>query len=519
MRRALVALIAAALAAAVLPAASMAAPVAVASKHMEWVAGLPTLTGSSMGFFEREVDGAVRRYAAVGVMGYGVELVDITDPSSPTTVGRHISPGVSYHTDVHVNTARDILVMNVDRVPLTNVGLSVNQGLGPGVEFVDIADLSAPETLGVVPGLEGPHKLALIGDDHVYTTLPTYIIDYTDAEQPENLGYAEPFLCGHGISVDPTDPTIAYVAGCQPRNFYVVDVSDPARPRIRSEHQDVDIQTPHDAIVTADSSVLAISDLRGDYFNTQCPGGGIHFFDIGGDHIVGASPDNPRKLGTWFAPYTGARNDPNASDPHGSCTLHGFQLNPERLLLTSSNYMAGGWLVDVAAQTAPEGFYEEYRAEPGTGLGPTSWANTMGNWLSPGDLSFYLRWAPFDDPVYERTVFSISPTQGFEVLRYTGPLPEKISDLTVERSAPDGAVSGRLGRYPLLTDQGRTSKPLAGEQVSVSSGGTTVEAATDAAGRFVADLSLGSGSHQVEVTWEGDEDFRAESRTATVVSP
>jgi hypothetical protein len=71
------------LVAVLLPAATGAAPVAVQSKNFEHQAVLPSLTGASMSFFERRAaGGAVRRYAAVGVMGYGVEFVDITTPTA-----------------------------------------------------------------------------------------------------------------------------------------------------------------------------------------------------------------------------------------------------------------------------------------------------------------------------------------------------------------------------------------------------------------------------------------------------
>lgn len=494
---------------ALLPAgAGGAAPVAMTSLNMEWRTGLPSVTGSSMAFFERVEDGEPSRYVAVGQMGYGVQFLDITDPLAPVPVGFHLSPGVNYHTDVHVNVTRDIMVINVD-FPGTNLAM----GLGTGVEFVDIADLSAPQRLGVVQDLEGPHKMKLIGDHHVYTTLPTYVIDYADPENPVDLGRVDE-VCAHGLTLDPTQPTTAYHASCQSWKWQIVDVSQPAEPVLLTEVRDLDIDTPHSAASTPDSGLVAISDLRADYTEVECPGGGMHFYDIGGDVADGASPVEPRKIGTWFAPYTGARNDPTASDPYGSCTLHGFEMNAERPVIATGNYTGGAWLVDVEEATDNR-FLEEYSAEPERGRGPTTWGNTIGGHVSAGDFTWYLQWAPFDDPAYEHLLYSVSPTSGFEVFEFTGELPPKMSHLTVDGDG-DGAVAGRLGRYPLLTADGWESLPLAGQDLQVSAGDRTVTVTTAEDGTYLADLGLAPGSHEVTVRWAGDDTFRETTTTAVV---
>lgn len=508
-RRIVLALAALSLVLTLLPAGvGGAAPVAVTSLNMEWRTGLPAVTGSSMAFFERVEDGDVRRYAAVSQMGYGVVFVDITDPLAPMPVGFHASPGINYHADVHVNVDRDIMVFNVD-FPGTNLAM----GLGTGIEFVDISDLSAPERLSVVQGLEGPHKIALVGDHHVYTTLPTYVIDYSDPSAPEDLGRVDE-VCAHGLAFDATAPDIAYHASCQSWKWQIVDVSDPVNPRLLTEVRDTEIDTPHDAIPTPDSSIVTISDLRADYFEAQCPGGGLHFYDLEGRFASGASPDDPAKLGTWFAPYTGARNDPGESDPYASCTLHGFQMNPERPVVATGNYMGGSWLVEVDTPTE-DTLIDEYSAEPDEqGRGPTTWGRTIGGHVSVGDFTWYLKWAPFDDPAYERLLFSVSPTNGFEVFEFTGDLPPKLSHLTV--GSDHGTITGRLGRYPLQTADGPVSRPLAGQLLEVTAGDRTTTVTTQDDGTYAADFGLTAGTHEVTVRWAGDDDFRETSTTEIV---
>lgn len=490
--------------------ATAAGPTIPTSRDIEPAWTHPGVSAASVDFFERRrADGAIRRYAAVGVMGHGVDFVDVTVPDRALVVARYVSPGVSYHTDVRVNVTRDILVMNVD-----SPGATAAQGVGPGIEFVDIADLSAPTRLGVVPGLEGPHKLALIGDNHVYTTLPTFVIDYTDPRAPKNLG--RPIdACGHAFTVDPNDPTIAYAGSCKRYKWLVLDVSDPAAPRVISDNVDLGIDVPHEALPAPDSSFIAVSDLRADYFQTTCPGGGVHFYDVSGrytqpDGEGPASHANPIKMGQWFPPFTGTSVQPTSAGAWGSCTAHGLQMHPERFLLADGHYMAGGWLLDPRRPNDGTGPYTEYSATPGSGLGPTTWGTTLANWTVPGNLLWYLEWAPFDDPVYDRYLFAVSPDRGLDVLRHTGPLPKKVARL--EATTDGGTLTGTLTRRPLLTYKGWVSKPLGGQTITVTSGGTTTSVTTAADGSFTAQLPAVAG---VTMQWAGDDVFEPLTATPT----
>lgn len=520
MRRTVAVVAAAALAAALLAAAPAPAQVPPPTgQNFEWVVNVPVASAASIDFFERESDdGTLTRYAAVGMMGYGVEFFDISDPELPVPVGRHVSPGVNYHTDVKIDHDDDILVMNVD-FP----GFSAAQGIGTGVEFVDISDPTSPSRLGVVPGLDGPHKLTLIGDHHVYTMLPTFIIDYADPTNPVNLGPPPGNeACGHDYTLDPSDPTIAYVAHCTAFKWLVVDVSDPANPEILHTQRDNGIRIPHQAVPAPDSSFVAIGDLGNDYTEVQCPGGGIHFYDISGRYtepnVDGpAGPTNPIKMGTYFPPFTGVAQDTSSQGPYGSCTAHGYQVHPERFLISHAHYYAGAWMVDARGPTDGSGPYEEYSADPpGQGNGPTTWGNSLGNWLPAIDMSWYSKFAPFDDPAYGRIVYHVGPTRGLDVLRYTGDLPKKVADLSVSADAAGGVVTGTLKRFPVLTTDGWASVPLAGQTLEVTGGAQTATVTTADDGSFTADLGLSAGSHEVTVTWPGDDAFEPVTVTRSV---
>ena len=488
--------------------ATAAGPTLPTSKDIEPVFAQPAaVSASSVEFFEREVAGSIRRYAAVGVMGSGVDFFDVTDPTRPLPVGTYVSPGVHYHTDVRINHERDILVMNVD-----SPGATVAQGVGPGIELVDIKDPSSPRQLGVVPGLDGPHKLALIGDSHIYTTLPTFIIDYSDPTRPKNLGRTLEG-CGHAFTVDPNDPTVVYAGSCSRFKWIALDVSDPASPKVISETPDTGIDVPHEAVPSPDSSFVAVSDLRADYTQTTCPGGGIHFYDISGkytspDDEGPASRANPIKMGQWFPPFTGVSTSTSSTGPWGSCTAHGLTMHPERVLLSDAHYEAGGWLLDPRRVNDGSGPYKEYSAKPGTGLGPTTWGTTLANWLLPSNLLWYQEWAPFDDPAYDRILFGISPDRGLDVLRHTGPMPKKTAGLDVTTSG--GTVTGTLLRRPLLTPDGYVRKPLAGQTVTVTAGGSSTTTVTGGDGSFSVPAP---GSGPVTVTWPGDDVFEASTAT------
>ncbi|HWH28037.1 MAG TPA: hypothetical protein VNU26_03585 [Mycobacteriales bacterium] len=503
------ALVAAAALAGTVPVATAATPALPGSKDVEAVWSQPgAASASSVEFFEREVAGKVVRYAAVGVMGHGVQFYDVTDPARALPVGLYASPGVSYHTDVRINHERDILVMNVD-----SPGATVAQGIGPGIEFVDIKDPAAAKQLGVVPGLEGPHKLALIGDRHVYTTLPTFIIDYTDPTKPKNLGRTLEG-CGHAFTVDPNDPNVAYAGSCSRFKWIALDVSDPARPKVISETPDTGIDVPHEAVPSPDSTFVAVSDLRADYAQTTCPGGGIHFYDISGKYTSPdaegpASRSNPIKMGQWFPPFSGVSTSTSSTGPWASCTAHGLTMHPERVLLSDAHYAAGGWLLDPRRVNDGSGPYTEYSAKPSAGLGPTTWGTTLANWTVPGNQLWYLEWAPFDDPAYDRLLFGISPDRGLDVVRHTGPVPGRTAGLDV--AVADGQVTGTLLRRPLLTPDGYVRKPLAGQTVTVTAGGASATAVTGEDGSFSVPVP---GSGPVTVRWPGDDDFEPATATA-----
>ena len=502
---------------------------AVSHHNVHSEGNVANLGGNAMDYFERRLpDGSFKRYAVAAAHGNGFDIVDVTDPLSPETVSRYATPGINYHPWVQVNGPRNIVAISIEEVAGPVPNGSVAHGGSNGVEFVDITDVASPTRLGVASGLQGPHTIRMIGPNHIYTTLPTFIIDYTNPSQPINLGQKSVpgmgLLCGHEFAPDQNIPNRTYVGICGAvGKWAILDTSDPASPQLIHEHRDLDVDYAHEVFPAPDSSFVGVGDFRsgpaGGQSYSRCPGGGIHFYDISGKYVPGASPTNPQKMGVWFAPFTGAAElapIPATTNPNWSpCNLHSLQFHPERLMVVVGLYMGGSWVLDPTAATAPEGEYQEYAENPGRGLGPTTWGNTKGNYVAEGDMVNAAQWLPFDVPVAKDHYYTNGLFRGLDVLHYEGTMPKKIARLRVDASATGGVVSGVLDRYAVLTHEGWVNKPLAGKTVEIRSGGTTLTATTAADGSFSANLGLSGGS-QVTVTWAGDEDFGTASLTRQV---
>lgn len=513
---------------------------AVSKKNMEWVWGSWDGGGNAMDLFERrDADGTIHRYGVLATHANGFDIVDITDPTAPEMISRYVGDpvpdpgnpgggtndslvGFNYHPWVSVNPRRNIVALTIE--DLAGAGTAARHGVGTGIQFVDISDVDNPVPLGKINGLEGPHTVRMIGDNFAYTTLPTYIIDYSDPMNPKNVNPGRASICGHEFFEDPNIPNRAYVGFCGSFRWGILDVADPASPRVISETQDNTIQFGHEVFPSPDSSFVGVTDLRAGPFEARCPGGGIHFFDISGKYVPGATLEKPKKMGTWFAPWSAASPDPSSGNANSaSCTTHSWQFQPERMIFTAGLMSGGSWVGDGSEATkAGGGLYTEY---PGSAAmnappGKTTWSNTTGNFFAEGTYVNASQWLPFDltNPAHEKLVLNNGLARGLDVLTYSGPMPKKMARLRVSADASGGVVSGVLERYAVLTYSGWVNKPLAGKAVTLTAGGQSVTVTTGEDGSYSANLGLGGGSHQVTVTWEGDDVYQVTSVSRTVTA-
>ncbi|HEV3475188.1 MAG TPA: hypothetical protein VG602_07470, partial [Actinomycetota bacterium] len=486
----------------------------ISKKNMEWKWNNEKTVGSDIEFFERkQADGSVRRYAVAGDIGHGFDIYDITNPDMPTLAGVYVSPGLQWQGDVQVNPRRNIVSFATD-----NLGASLAHGGGIGIELVDITNIASPQRLGVVSNVGGAHNSTIINDQYIYTALPTHIIDYSDPRNPKNLGQV-PFICGHDLTVDPNRPDRLYSACSSGNKWQIVDISDPATPKLIADVKDTQISIAHQADPAPDSSFVIVSDERGGGISHhRCPGGGGHVYDISGKYVAGASETTPKKMGVYFAPFTGTSSG-GSSGQWANCTMHNFTFQAERFAFSVGWYSAGSFVADLQEATKTSGgLYQEYAGPDASVPGKTTWGNTLGNILLEGDEVWSTKWTRFDDPLYDRYLFTNGLTRGVDTLKYTGPLPLKVARLTVDGQAPGGVVSGVLDRYAVWTYEGWVNKPLAGKTLQITAGGTTVEATTGADGSFSAATGLLPGTYEVTVTWPGDQDYQPATVTRQITA-
>lgn len=485
----------------------------ISKKNVEWVFNNVQAVGSDLEFLERkQQDGSLKRYAITGAIGSGFNIIDITNPAMPLQVGAYASVH-AYQGDVQINPRRNIVVLSTDLS-----GSAAHSG-GSGIELVDITNLTTPARLGVVSNVEGAHNSTIIDDNYIYTVGPTYIVDYSDPRNPKNLGKPPVWFCGgHDITVDPNMQNVIYAA-CGSNRFQIIDVSSPATPTLISEVKDTKISIAHQADPSPDSSLLFVTDERGGGIsNESAPGGGLFIYDISGKYTNGeASLAKPVKIGYWVAPFSGPFGNDTTAGQWGNVTSHVGTFQAERFLVSIGWYTMGSWVVDLGGPLAEGGLYNEWSGNQ-FGQGPTTWGNTTGNILLEGDEVWSTKWTRFDDPLYDRYMFTNGLTRGVDTLRYTGPMPKKVARLTVDGDATGGVVTGVLDRYAVWTYRGWENRPLAGKTVTVSSGSSSATVTTGADGSFSAALGLGPGESQVTVTWEDSDGVYQTATTTRTVS-
>lgn len=507
----------------------------VSSTNMEWVWNNPQVVGSDIEFYEeRRGDDSLRRYAIAGAMGHGFQIIDITDPALPLLAGVFADPGVSWQGDPQVNPRRKIVSFATDGLPAATLG---HDGVADGIALVDISDVANPRLLSTLGGLGGSHNSTIVDDRYLYTALPTHIVDYSDPENPVDLGIPEmtdpadpdgpkKTICGHDITLDPNRPDRVYSACSGSSKIQIIDVSDPANPVLISEVVDPDVSIAHQVDPAPDSSFLVLTDERGGGLsNTNAPGGGAHVWDISGKHTGGeASETNPIKIGIWFAPFNGLALDDDQAGPWGNVTIHNFTFQAERFLMSTGWYSMGSWVADMQYPTDGSGPFREWEGDQ-FGNGPTTWGNTQGHILLEGDEVWSAKWTRFDDPRFDRYVFTNGLTRGMDTLFYTGGLPKKVSRLAVDAEAAfdpatgTAVISGKLDRYAVWTHRGWENRPLAGRTIRLLVDGVVAgDAVTGVAGTWFFDMALAPGEHEVVATWAGDARYRPESVTQTVVT-
>jgi hypothetical protein len=472
------------------------------AKNIAHLANVCGFVGTDIEFQSRtDAAGKVHDYAFVGTMGAGTRIFDITDPAQPKFAGAYLDPG--WQNDVQVRG--DTLVIGYDWLVVgANVstclqGKNVTGGSldEAGVDIIRLA--FDPVTATFKTSRAGCYLSSVeTGGAHTTTIHPSgewltintsfaglEIVDIRGPE-PKLVHYVGRDVVdeAHDVSFS-RDGNTLYSAGIS--STRVVDVSDvfnraptlvgtiPNSPTPDGHT----IQISHQSDVSADGTILAITDERGGGLsNTSCNQnaegviGAMHFWAVGEASDIaasrGATPGNPTKIGTWRYPNPTLAPDPlQSSLPRAerACTIHVFRLGgngtagpgeiapgfdgvsslPKRQAV-SAHYGAGVWHIDFSsAPSNADGIAEDPQS---------TWGNTLGWNVMPGADT----WSAKE---YKGFIYTGDMGRGFDVYRFAPGCENAtcvVKPNTPGKATGGGQAPGDLAELAILEGNSKGSR-------------------------------------------------------------
>lgn len=340
--------------------------------------GNPVLDEEGNPIFEQ------RDYAFAGSQNRGIFIFDITDPENAFQAAK-IDCNVN-QSDIQVRVDLGLLTVGVDS-NTAQCGLGGTQG----VLIFDVSDPRSPEQISVFKHARGAHNhtfhptepLIYISDSDVANAglgeIP--IVDVSDPANPTLVNtFRFHFHSPHDITFN-AEGSRAYTSSISHSD--ILDTTDPENPELISTIHDPTINIHHQSDPTPDGKFLIISDeLAGAAASPQCPGGGLHFYDISNEQA-------PVKAGVFFAQDTEQRP---------LCTAHVFRINPDGKTLTIGWYSAGTRVVDIS--------------DP-TGLGSTEIAHMIPSDLGGNELEAN-SWA---SKMWKGFIYSNDRNRGLDIMQ------------------------------------------------------------------------------------------------------
>ena len=364
-------------------------------KKMSFVANLQynnsgeAQNGSDIEFVK--VDG--RKYALAGTLRGGMQIVDITRPRNPKRVAVYDCAITQGDIQVWRNNGRVLASYTADST-LGAVGAASKcardldlDADDAGTIIVDISTPKKPQSVSFLAVERGSHNMTIHpSGDYLYnsnsdlatSTEPTITI--YDISKPQNPKFVQDFAIpytptslgseSHDITFNKTG-TRAYSAALS--QTLILDTTNPAKPEIISEIVDPSINVVHQAdpvrLTRPDGSkrsLLIITDERaGAAGSVECPGGGLHVYDI-----TGKKQKSPEKIGAWFIPATTVQDG-------STCTSHVLRAYPRQGLMTIAWYSAGVRVIDISGLATATG-------TPGTvAIGDGIGMKEVGNYTLP----------------------------------------------------------------------------------------------------------------------------------------
>jgi hypothetical protein len=371
-----------------------------------------------------------KEYALAGTLGGGMQIVDITRPRHPRKVATYdcaISQG-----DIQVwKTSTRVLASYTADGTVGAAGAQSQCGRDlqleagdAGTVLVDLTRPTTPRSVSFLPVPQGSHNMTLhpsgkylynsnsdlYGDD---ITPNVTIYDVRRPSAPKQVQeYELPFTLGslgtesHDITFNRSG-TRAYVAALS--QTLVLDTTDPRNPELISKIVDPAINVVHQSdpfrVQRPDGTwrrLLVITDERaGAVGSVECPGGGLHVYDI-----TGEKEQSPEKLGAWFIPTTQPQDG-------STCTSHVLRIYQRQQMMTISWYSQGVRVLDIAGLATYEG--SPIDVAFGDGIGMTE----VGSYVFPDSdsWSFKTNRIKSDGSFFG---YSNDLVRGLDVFRFTG---------------------------------------------------------------------------------------------------
>ncbi len=394
-----------------------------------------------------------REYALAGTLRGGLQIIDITRPRQPRRVATYDCAISQGDLQVWKTTTRVLASYTADGTvgaagAQSQCGRDLKLEAGDaGTVLVDLTTPSTPRSVSFLPVPQGSHNMTLhpSGDflynsnSDLYTSgsLPNVTIyDVRNPTEPKKVqDYELPFTPGslgtesHDITFNARG-TRAYVAALS--QTLVLDTTDPAEPVLLSKIVDPAINVVHQSdpfrVQRPDGTwrrLLVITDERaGAAASVECPGGGLHVYDI-----TGAKEQAPEKVGAWFIPTVQAQGG-------ATCTSHVLRIYPRQQMMTISWYSQGVRVLDISGLATAEGGPGE--VAHGEGIGMTE----VGHFVFPDSdsWSFKTNKIKADGSFFG---YSNDLVRGFDVFRFTGLADRRVPPLRPRDLAPARSTDNR----------------------------------------------------------------------------
>ena len=346
-----------------------------------------------------------RDYALAGTLRNGMQINDITDPTAPSKAAVYDCPITQGDIQVFRQGRRVLATYTADSaIGATRLAAQCVQeanalgfdldGSELGTFLVDLSEPARPRTVGFAEVREGSHNMTVHpSGNYLYnsnsdlatnTTPEIAIFDIRDPARPRLVQEYPLPLVPTSLGSNPHDIFFsesgdrAYVAAIS--QTVILDTTNPEAPRrlagppaapgAPSAGHIIDpaIQVVHQSDTVTltrrdgtQRTLLVITDERaGAAASAECPGGGLHVYDVTGD-----LERTPEKLGAWFIGEAGPVG------PGQICTSHVLRMYDDQALMTIAWYSQGVRVIDIAGLA-------DYQPPAGAGDGAVAYGQGIG---------------------------------------------------------------------------------------------------------------------------------------------